>query len=185
MRPCTERPGLCVLCVCWLRLLALSAPPLNPAPPGRPRPGEPARRPRAAVLQCLQKRAAAGACEEPREGRALCQGSAAVPAQPGGGQRSRAGGDRPGGPASHQPRLPPKPPDWQPSLHRMSVTVSWSCSPPTSTSRPTALKDSHSRWGGGRYRQREGWLCPWDSAALLSCALAGAVTSVGPEHLPA
>lgn len=61
--------------------------------------------------------------------------------------------------------LPPSPQTLAPLSPRMSATATWSCSPPTSTSRPMVLKDSLSRCGemGRRSCWGKGRADPWEA----------------------
>ena len=136
-----------------VRLWAKAAPLTSSPTLEHSRFAEPARNPGAAFPECVQGGAAKGSSEESRQRCALCQGPAAFPAQPGGGW---ARGVCLGG-ATLEPA--PQSSDSGPLSSRMSATATWSCSPPTSTSRPMVLKDSLSRcgemgrgrcWGRGR-----------------------------------
>lgn len=75
---CMQQP--CLYCLgIWPHLVPL----LSPAPPGHPGPGKSARKSGTAIPECFQKGVAEDTREEPRQGCALFQGSAAVSAQPG------------------------------------------------------------------------------------------------------
>ena len=165
-----------------VRLWAKAAPLTSSPTLEHSRFAEPARNPGAAFPECVQGGAAKGSSEESRQRCALCQGPAAFPAQPGGGW---ARGVCLGG-ATLEPA--PQSSDSGPLSSRMSATATWSCSPPTSTSRPMVLKDSLSRCGEMREVLGEGESRPLGgrgALALLSrYALAGAVTTDGAECLP-